>query len=582
MVGAPVYRREEFGTGGGGLNDWIPLTEVGSRAGHASRPVAWRTDGTLDGAAFSQAVARWQGAFSGRNGKRWALYLEDSFEFAAALYGAWHAGKTPFLLGDAQPATLSRVAGEVDGFAGDLPGGIGPDGAESDAARRPLERDEVTVVMYTSGSSGEPTAIEKRLAQLDAEVHTLEHAFGTLVADCRRVHATVSHQHIYGLLFLVLWPLAAGRSFSARRIDYPEQIAVEVGREPSLLISSPAHLKRLPATLDWNNTRGRLRAVFSSGGPLPAEAALHAAALWGRAPIEVFGSSETGGVAWRQRDVHGDAWQPLPGVEWRVDEGSLAVRSLHLPTDAWWQTSDQVEVQRDGTFVLLGRADRIVKIEEKRVSLTALERHLTTLPDVAEARVVLLPLGAGVRTGAVVVLTTEGRETLQRVGRGAFNARLRQSLGIAFERIALPRRWRYVDTLPVNAQGKTTQASLLALFDASRPEHLRWLARGTQEATAEIEVHAGQAVFDGHFPGAPILPGVVQLDWAVTLGQECFGLSASVRRIDALKFQRPILPGTVLKLVLQWHATKRQLQFHLESAAGLHASGRVLFAGEHV
>jgi len=90
------------------------------------------------------------------------------------------------------------------------------------------------LVVYTSGTNGEPLAIGKSLAQLDAEVHALEARFGALCdtglapvnlateamagfdddddVEMPVIWATVTHQHIYGLLFRVLWPLAAGRS----------------------------------------------------------------------------------------------------------------------------------------------------------------------------------------------------------------------------------------------------------------------------------------------------------------------------------------------------------------------------------
>ncbi|HAU81132.1 MAG TPA: AMP-binding protein, partial [Stenotrophomonas sp.] len=94
----------------------------------------------------------------------------------------------------------------------------------------------------------------------------------------------------------------------------------------------------------------------------------------GVAPTEVFGSSETGGVAWRRWSAARPQWHPLPGVAWRIDEGCLAVRSPHLASEDWWLTQDRAVADDGHSFRLLGRADRIVKIEERRVSLDALEQ----------------------------------------------------------------------------------------------------------------------------------------------------------------------------------------------------------------
>src|ERR1700761_8681364 len=402
------------------LAGWRPLTGLPRAA--ASTAVAWRAGEPLSAADFAREVAAWRDLLAKQPGARWALFAEDTFEFAAALFGAWHAGKTVIVPGDMQDDTVTRLRADCEGFLGDLPGALAP--AAPAPARETsfatLDRKAPRRVVSPSAPGGEPLAIPKRLAQLDAEVHALEQRFGALcdtglapvnlaqetvdaggagagleraadVDDAPLVWATVSHQHIYGLLFRVLWPLAAGRPFAAERLAFNEEIAQRITM-PAVLVASPAHLRRLPEAADWSAARANLRAVFSSGGPLPPEAAGSALALLGAAPVEVYGSSETGGVAWRQRARHGDTWQPLPGVEFRVEDGELAVRSPHLPDLPWGRTSDRATPAGDGMdgFELHGRADRIVKIEEKRVSLTALEQRLAASADVAEARVLML------------------------------------------------------------------------------------------------------------------------------------------------------------------------------------------------
>ena len=561
------------------MADWLALTEVASRVGMPERPVAQRDAVALDRPAFMHEVGRWQASFESCPGNRWAIYIDDPFDFAAALYGAWHAGKMPYLPGDARAATVQRLAGLVDGMAGDLPAAIGAADRPADTPRRSLDAEATRLVMFTSGSTGEPAALEKKLAQLDAEIHALHIAFG--VHWCAHVglsvYSTVSHQHIYGLLFHVLWPLAAGRRFVTLRPRYPEEIASWLGPAPSLLVTSPAHLRRLSDALDWRPARQGVQAVLSSGGPLPPEAALQAERCLGKAPIEIFGSSETGGIAWRQRTVHGDRWQPLPDVEWRVDDGLLSVRSPHLPDGQWCLTADRASAQDDGSFVLLGRADRIVKIEEKRVSLGAIERRLTASPLVAEARALAIETAVGVRVAAVVVPSTVGRAALAAQTLHEFNETLRAWLAEVVDRIALPRRWRHVQALPVDAQGKITEALLVALFKEELPS-MQWLLRGATEAVAECVVQPGHAAFDGHFPQAAILPGVVQLQWVIANARECFALQEPVAGLEILKFQHPALPGIRLNFNLQWKPQARALTFRVTSSRGIHASGRVLFA----
>jgi acyl-coenzyme A synthetase/AMP-(fatty) acid ligase len=390
------------------------------------------------------------------------------------------------------------------------------------------------------------------------------------------IHSTVSHQHIYGLLFLTMWPLAAGRCVEVRRIEYPEQMAERLGREASVLVSSPAHLKRLPETLDWSAARSQLRAIFSSGGPLPAESSEQAHRLLDQSPIEVYGSSETGGVAWRQRAFHGDTWTPLPGVQWRLKDDTLCVQSSHLDGDDWWETSDRARPLEGGRFLLQGRADRIVKIEEKRVSLVAMEEALVASGLVTDAKTLMVPAESGLRLAAVAVPSAQGWDLLKAAGKRGMNEQLRSHLLRSFERVVLPRRFRYVRELPVNTQGKATEALLAMLFQPELPQ-VQWRERRAPQAAVTLDLVPQLRVFDGHFAGTPVLAGVVQLDWAIQLGRAAFALPPRFLRAEQLKFQMPVLPPVQLELALEWKAEASALAFRFSSQRGVHSSGRLVF-----
>lgn len=486
------------------------------------------------------------------------------------------------------PATCAALAGEVDAFWGQFPAHVAPQlaaaGDDDGVPWTAPAPDFDALVVFTSGSTGAPVPIPKRLEQLTGEVAMLEAQFGVLL-DGAEVLATVSHQHIYGLLFRVLWPLAAGRALHAERHEFPETLAPALAARPCVLLASPAHLRRLPGHLDWRSAAAQLRAVFSSGGMLEAEAGRHAAALLGTVPIEVYGSSETGGVAWRRRtDGADEGWTPLPGVAWRADdEGQLSVRSTQAGA-GWTGLADRVGNLGGGRFLLRGRADRVVKIEEKRVSLDAVEAALLDGGLVRAVRVLACPGKDQTRQllAAFVVPSDAGGAVLEWDGKAALNGRLRAQLAPAFEAVALPRRWRYLDSLPVNAQGKTTAAQLLALLDgapAERPRHpaVRLLEAEPARALLELTVPADLLYFDGHFAQAPVLPGVVQVDWAIHYGAIHVGPNGTFAGIQALKFQQMIRPGQPVRLELVRDTVKGQLQFRYFSEAGAHASGRILF-----
>src|SRR5690606_21874105 len=117
--------------------------------------------------------------------------------------------------------------------------------------------------------SGEPKLIEKRLRQLANEGEVLEDQWGAELGQAC-ISGSVAAQHIYGLLFRVLWPLCAGRPLLRRTLPFPDDLPLASrGQADFCLVASPAPLTRMGDNLDWLALR-RVRRVLSSGGPLPA------------------------------------------------------------------------------------------------------------------------------------------------------------------------------------------------------------------------------------------------------------------------------------------------------------------------
>jgi hypothetical protein len=239
----------------------------------------------------------------------------------------------------------------------------------------------------------------------------------------------------------------------------------------------------------------------------------------------------------------------------------------------------------------LGRADRIVKIEEKRVSLDTLEKQLMASSLVEEARVIAAQEEhqQRQRIAAFVVLSNEGRTRLAELGKLALNRTLRELLSLHVEAIALPRSWRYLDALPVNAQGKTTHAALLELLEPdntsdARPRlpRQRLIRKEENRVVFELSVPSNLFYLDGHFPNVPILAGVVQIDWVIAYARQYFDMPSLFRGIQALKFQRVIQPELPVELELTYEPQKALLSFTYRSAAGQHAGGRIQFGAADV
>jgi 3-hydroxymyristoyl/3-hydroxydecanoyl-(acyl carrier protein) dehydratase len=110
---------------------------------------------------------------------------------------------------------------------------------------------------------------------------------------------------------------------------------------------------------------------------------------------------------------------------------------------------------------------------------------------------------------------------------------------------------------------------------------VRVLEQGDARVLLELTVPADLLYFDGHFDVAPVLPGVVQVDWAIRYGQQHFGRAGSFAGIQTLKFQQMIRPEQPVRLELSRDAARGSLAFRYFSEAGAHASGRILFEPDH-
>jgi acyl-coenzyme A synthetase/AMP-(fatty) acid ligase len=280
---------------------------------------------------------------------------------------------------------------------------------------------------------------------------------------------TVPHYHLYGVLFRVLWPLLTGRSFLNSMCLQPAALRIATVRGDCAIVSSPAFLARIADYGDLPPP-SKVRAVFSSGAPLPDDAAQRLKERWGHAAIEVYGSTETGGIAWRAWTGPEERalWRPIEGVATELREETAGERLWVKSGCTWegdWAPTGDLARRRGGGFELLGRADDVVKLEDKRVSLSEMRSRLLAHAWVADARLLLLE-GRRRSIGAVVILNAAGKAALAESGKAKVNAALRDALRTGYEALLVPRKWRYVDALPDNHMGKIERARLERLFEA--------------------------------------------------------------------------------------------------------------------
>ncbi|MEZ9317376.1 AMP-binding protein [Vibrio lentus] len=417
--------------------------------------ITWQT--------FNDDLSRLVHLLSSYPFQRVAICTQDSYLFSVAFLACTVSRKHIILPGNYQPCALAELNEHFDCLlVDDVIGAVEVSEVRNiqtlldTETREPLtdnlptiELAAIQLTLFTSGSSGTPKAINKTLEHLDIETAQLERNWGELLKG-NRVHSTVSHQHIYGLLFRILWPLCSGVPFARNNLEYPEQILSHANKN-CVLISSPALLKRLK----HETNTAQLAGVFSSGGPLPTESAHQSRNLLGHLPIEVFGSTETGGIAFRQQESAQTPWQLFDCIEASLNsENCIKLLSPYIDNNNWYQTADECEMVSDNQFILKGRTDRVIKIEEKRVSLVEVEKRLEQLTWISECVVIPFEEPERLILASVLVLSEEGQAKLATMSKGKFWLMLRSELRKWLEPIAIPRKYRIVDEIPLNSQGK--------------------------------------------------------------------------------------------------------------------------------
>lgn len=530
------------------------------------------------------------------------LYSEETLAIAPALFGCWSAGLETLLTGRADREILAEVrrSGLRIALGLDFERFAEPGDAVLRPAQRPtttdhpapIDTDRVLLSLWTSGSTGEPKRVPKRLSQFFTECEAIDRTIsiesGLPDDGLALVFATVTHQHIYGLLFRLGWPLLGRGIVTNRRHHFPEMLVRAIREAPDkadqktlpvFLISSPAHLTRFTQPELFADVRGRVALPVSSAGPLPPEGALAAFRAFGATPYEILGSTETGGIAGRRRVVASDLvvetpdWVPTPGMRVGIDgnaeprtgdEGLLKLTSAQLehPTETG---ADRIRATktRGGAvlaFTLLGRADHVLKVEGKRFSGDAMRRALLEAakrpdgkPLFQDARVLVVRRERE-ETAVVAVLSEDALPHVLALGKSPILRDLRRVLSETFEPVTLPRRLRLATAFPVNAQAKVTRDALLTFFDETRPEWLT-LADSVVEDVRTVlltaEMSPSLAWFSGHFPDLPILPGVASLELVRRAAESVRGASAQVLSLRNLKFKSPLFPGERVILTLR-------------------------------
>ena len=314
-----------------------------------------------------------------------------------------------------------------------------------------IDSDQLAAIVFTSGSTGEPTAHHKRWGRLCAngasEALRLNSQGYTIVA-------TVPAQHMYGFESSVLLTLHGGSSLWRGRPFYPADIHVALSKapRPRMLVTTPFHLANV---ISSGEAMPHCDLVLCATAPLSIEVASAAESLFQAPLVEIYGCTESGQVASR-RTTENLKWQLLPGLEMSSDADTAWVSGGHV--EGRVPLTDHISEIDGDRFSLGARHSDMVNVAGKRASLMALSATLRGLPGVEDA-CFLLPeseqaptAGSIQRLAALVVAPTLTESQILAV--------LRNSIDPAF----LPRPLLKVSALPRNATGKLLATEVQALY----------------------------------------------------------------------------------------------------------------------
>jgi 3-hydroxymyristoyl/3-hydroxydecanoyl-(acyl carrier protein) dehydratase len=93
-----------------------------------------------------------------------------------------------------------------------------------------------------------------------------------------------------------------------------------------------------------------------------------------------------------------------------------------------------------------------------------------------------------------------------------------------------------------------------------------------------LEIAADLPYFRGHFPQVPLLPGVVQLTWAIKLARLHLNISGQFQSLAGIKFMRVIQPGSTVELLLAHQAERNTVEFEYCIESQSCSTGKVRFA----
>lgn len=470
--------------------------------------------------------------------KQTVISGEDNFDFIISFFAAVFSGKEIFLSDKNTSLDFEKV--NDDGHF----------------EFKELDLKKNIVNFFTSGSSGNSKIVKKSLFNLVREAQDIGKTF--LSADENlRCCSTTSLNHLFGFTFHFMTPFVNGFVIDTNSVQYPENVRYD----NCFLVSSPSLLGKVAKyNLDFEKSP---KFIVAAGAKLEDEVFEYFEKK--SQVIEIYGSTETGVVA--HREHFGQKYLKLfedVSVE-KYENKILTVKSDYFYED-FMELSDFVDFNGDDEISVLARADRVLKISEKRISAEMFEKWLKNSDCVSDAYCLKIDK----KLGAAVALSDFGKKFYLENGQGELIKNLKAFCGEKFE--IVPQKWRFLPEIYKTSVGKIDREKIEEIFatNLSFPLVLR---ERVEENVVEIDLifpeHSN--FFKGHFPNFPILPGVVSLYFVTFFADEFFKTGMSPQVIRKIKFSKLIFPNK--KVILRLVNSEKSVAFEIFSEQNIFVSG---------
>lgn len=310
--------------------------------------------------------------------------------------------------------------------------------------------DDTQLLFFTSGSSGFPVGAFKTRENLTKEVSVLKELVTR--KEIKKVVVTVPFVHIYGVLAGLLLPMSLGDVKLVVKEDFlPYELIEEAKDGKTLVITTPVFIKALGKLSESVDLSSDI--FISSTGPLSVEDAEVFEGIYGATLMQLFGSTETGGIAYKLSKS--TKWIPLKYADVKTYDERLGVSSPFISKYLLdgsikelaqpFKTEDIIEIDAEG-FTLLGRSNKIIKIAGKRISALAIEALLEKIEGVERAVVELVYKKELLRSEQILI-TLQSKEELKK-------SYIKEKISECYGVLTIPFKVIYVEEIKLSAMGK--------------------------------------------------------------------------------------------------------------------------------